>query len=157
MGVFGQGVEPTHGHTMGGKCTREYNTWRAMKARCYDTNNNSYSRYGGRGIGVCERWLKSFENFLEDMGDRPIGMTLDRINNDGDYTLQNCRWATKQEQSGKTTKCHMISIGSETYSRRLWVRELGINYSTARSRIQRGDDPIDTLLRPYGLTLKELT
>lgn len=77
--------------------TPTYVTWVSMLGRCYDVSNASYARYGGRGIAVCERW-GSFENFLEDMGERPESMTLDRINVDGGYEPSNCRWATKVEQ-----------------------------------------------------------
>lgn len=69
-----------------------------MKTRCLNAKQQRYSDYGGRGIRVCARWLKSFENFLADLGERPPGKTLDRINNDGDYEPGNCRWATSSEQ-----------------------------------------------------------
>lgn len=74
-----------------------YNTWASMKQRCLNPNSPKYRLYGGRGITICDRWLK-FENFLADMGERPPGLTLDRIDNDGDYEPGNCRWATSTQQ-----------------------------------------------------------
>ena len=75
-----------------------YNTWVNMKQRCYNPNFRDYKNWGGRGIKVCDRWINSFSNFINDMGERPDGKSLDRINNDGDYEPSNCRWATSKEQ-----------------------------------------------------------
>ena len=89
----------THGHASDGKWSRTYNSWRGMRTRTGNPNAHNYHNYGGRGILCCERWAV-FANFLEDMGERPEGKTIDRKNNDKGYYPENCKWATKKEQEG---------------------------------------------------------
>ena len=91
-----------HGMTL----TRIYKAWKAMKQRCNNQKSCRYNRYGGRGIKVCKAWRNSFEAFYADMGARPKGLTIDRIDNDGNYELSNCKWSTPKQQANNrvTTK-----------------------------------------------------
>ena len=99
--LISQPHKPTkliHNHTTGGKPTGEFYSWWGMKQRCNNPNTKHYKYYGGRGITVCDRWLNSFQNFLDDMGPRPKDKTLDRKDCDGNYEPSNCRWADKETQ-----------------------------------------------------------
>lgn len=87
-----------HGHSSGRKRSTEYTAWKNMKIRCGYPDYKAFHHYGGRGITICKRWLNSFENFLADMGPKPFGLTLDRINTNGNYRPSNCRWATWKQQ-----------------------------------------------------------
>ena len=86
----------------------EYRVWRAMKSRCFNQRAPAWKNYGGRGITVCERWLK-YEHFRADMGPRPAGTSIDRINNDGNYEPGNCRWATRAQQNNNTRRSRRTS------------------------------------------------
>lgn len=96
-----------HGHCVDDRSSRTYKTWQSMLSRCENPDHDSYERYGGSGIGVCVRW-HSFENFLADMGERPEGKTLDRVNGLYGYEPDNCRWATAQEQQANTFRAQRV-------------------------------------------------
>lgn len=95
-GCYKKIVSKTHGHSRIGSLT--YSSWKHMKSRTQNLENGRWKDYGGRGIKTCASWLRSFAAFLEDMGERPEGTSIDRINNDGNYEPSNCRWATKEQQ-----------------------------------------------------------
>lgn len=94
-----------HGHNVAGKETRTHKSWVSMLQRCKNSRRKDFPDYGGRGIKVCERW-SDYVNFLADMGERPEGMTLDRIDVNGDYEPSNCRWATPSDQQ-RNKRCHV--------------------------------------------------
>lgn len=113
-----------------------YQRWSGMIARCEDPNNSGYPNYGGRGIRVCESWRKSFKAFLDNMGEPPTPKhTLDRIDNDGDYEPNNCRWVTGKQNSRNTRKNRLIEFRGETLALVEWGERLGIAPKTLHARI----------------------
>lgn len=111
-----------------------YKAWVQMKTRCNNSNYVEFHYYGGRGIRVCERWAL-FANFLEDMGPTFVeGLTLDRIDSDGDYTPDNCRWATQREQQSNRRNTRVIEYRGERRTMREWSEELDIKLTTLRGR-----------------------
>ena len=149
------------------------NSWHAMMRRCYDPKCNGYERYGAKGVEVCERW-KTFKNFLEDMGERPTGKTLDRIDNTKGYEPGNCRWATADEQqsnrrpnpSRKGRALNGLKLRAAD-GRELtvlqWARELGMSRDGIYGRLKRGWTIEECLRSPnrgqrkksFGCTLHE--
>lgn len=139
-----------HGESM----TRspEYTSWRDMRSRCKDSYNESYSHYGGRGIKVCDRWNSNdgtgYKNFLEDMGRKPgRGYTLDRINPDGDYCPENCRWASPKEQAMNKKSTTIIEWNGEKDSITGWAKRLDMVVPVVKRNYEMGL-PLDTRCRP---------
>lgn len=130
----------THGHTAGRKISRTFEAWRSMRKRCLNPNHRFYGRYGGRGITVCARWEK-FEHFLADMGEAPLGLSLDRIDNDGNYEPDNCRWASQSEQLCNSSGAHrgvVVPFPRELRSIKGWAIKLGLTPSAIRRRLNAG-------------------
>lgn len=134
-----------HGHSQAGRISPTYHTWSGMLARCKNKNNKSYPRYGGAGITVCESWL-SFENFLADMGEKPSGKSLDRIDTSLGYTADNCRWATAKQQARNKNNNRLIAFQGETRSLIEWADHLGMKQSTLSYRINTAGWPIEKAL-----------
>lgn len=116
--------------------SRTYRIWQAMLNRCRHHKHPLWHRYGGRGISVCKRW-HSYEKFFQDMGKVPNGMSIDRIDNDGDYAPQNCRWATRHEQSRNMTTNRWLELNGKRQILADWAKELGMDQSSLRERLEK--------------------
>lgn len=116
--------------------TREYSSWIAMMNRCNNKNIAAYENYGARGITVCDRW-KRIENFILDMGTRPEGKTLERINVNGNYEPNNCKWATTIEQANNKRTSRFIEFRGKTATLSQWARELDIPVETLFARLKK--------------------
>lgn len=125
-----------------------YSIWRDMKRRCRDPRRPEFKNYGGRGIFVCEPWCV-FENFLTDMGPRPTKWhCLERINNDGPYSPENCKWATREEQNNNRRNTVVLLFRGEKKTRSQWAKELGLTVFGIRQRLRMGWSIEKTLSTP---------
>lgn len=127
-----------HGLTKQNQKPAEFTVWVLMRTRCQDPDASSYPHYGGRGITVCERWASSFEAFMKDMGPRPSeSHQLDRIDNNGPYSPENCRWTDKVTQMNNTRVNHLLTLDGTTRTIANWSRATGIRPETIRQRISK--------------------
>jgi hypothetical protein len=130
-----------HGAAIVGKVTREYGAWQNMKKRCLNPKSSDYKNYGGRGIKVCDRWVHNFKDFFSDMGKCPPGLTLERIDNNGNYEPSNCRWATRKEQGINTRNNRRIELNGQIKTVSEWAEITDIPDSTLRTRLRDGWTP----------------
>ena len=129
----------SEGHTL-------YSTWKSMRTRCYDNECSDYKYYGGRGILVCDRWLESFWNFYEDVGERPEHCTLARKDNNGPYSPENCGWASAVEQQSNTSRNIYIEYGGALVTEAELSRLTGVPRTTIQCRRKRGLSSAEELL-----------
>lgn len=139
-----------HGHasTAPGLRSRTYRSWEAMIRRATKPAHHAYGEYAGRGVIVCERWLNSFEAFLEDMGERPDGMSLDRVDNDGPYCPENCRWADMKTQQNNKRSNVFLDFDGRRQTLTQWAEEIGMGRTTLSARLKRGLSVEEALTSP---------
>jgi hypothetical protein len=131
--------------THGLRYTPTYNTWQRMKQRCYDKNYPDYPDYGAKGITICARWMR-VENFVADMGMRPAGKTIDRIDNTKGYFPGNCRWATPREQTLNRSMTRWITFRGQTMCLADWARAFGMTKEKLHQRIYRSKWSVERAL-----------
>lgn len=131
-----------------------YSSWANMLTRCYNPKGTEYENYGGRGITVCDRWRKSFSAFIQDMGPRPEGASIERKNNNGNYEPDNCVWANRHEQAHNKRNNYNITLSGVTKTKEEWCRHFGVTRQTINRRVNRGvpDEKLfEGLNRPIAL------
>lgn len=139
----------THGHTRNGRWSSEYHSWSCMRDRCSNPNAPNYAGYGGRGITVCDRWQKSFEDFLADMGPKPTAAhTIDRKDVNGNYEPGNCQWSTPKEQGNNRRNSVFVELNGRSLTVAQWAVETGLSDSCIRRRVEAGMSAAEALTTP---------
>jgi len=144
----------THGQCADYRRTKTYDVWNNMMARCYNPKGSGYENYGGRGIKVCERW-RDFKNFYADMGERPAGKSLDRIDNDGHYAPENCAWRSAAEQIRNRRTTVRLTWQGETLTVPEWAERLGVTYKFLEHRREMGWSVERIFSQPKGRRIRK--
>jgi len=142
-----------HGAGYGGKKTKTYKIWKHMNDRCNNPNSTQYQWYGGRGISIDQRW-GSYNNFLDDMGECPNNLTLDRIDTNGNYCLANCRWATRAEQALGRNNTYKFNVGSKVLTVFQLADKYNVHPETIRSKCRKKLSHSQIIIELEKLTLK---
>lgn len=124
----------THGKSK----TATYKSWSSMRDRCLNPNDSNFSEYGGRGLKICDRWLASFENFYDDMGERPAELTIERRDNELGYSPENCYWGTRKQQQRNRRNNRLVTYNGMTMCVTAWDEHLGFPLNTVGQRLTRG-------------------
>jgi hypothetical protein len=138
-GCLNREIVIARSRTHGMRKSSIYRLWSGMKTRCENPKEKRWKDYGGRGIKVCHRWQR-FEHFLEDMGQPPLGSSIERRNNNGDYCPANCKWATRSEQGRNKRNNRILEINGERLCTQEWSERTGVKASVIRKRLDRGWD-----------------
>jgi hypothetical protein len=147
----------THGRAnsrVKGYADKTYGIWQAFRDRCNNPKRKDYHRYGGRGISYDDSW-NNFVQFVADMGDCPLNMTLDRIDNNKGYSKENCRWATRKEQSHNSTKIRMIQLGGEIKPLADWLSQYHTSHTAFYQRVYAGKTVEDAIKIPLRVTKRQ--
>ena len=147
-GCYGRSIPRTGAKTHGQSKTPAWRSYYAMINRCTNKDANNYASYGGRGIKVCDRWMQGFEFFYADMGNRPKGKTIDRIDVNGNYSDENCRWASEEEQVNNKQSTRYLTFKGRKQSVAQWAKECGIPRDSIIVRIELGWNIKDALTVP---------
>lgn len=136
--------------------THVYRAWIAMIQRCENPNTKNYERYGGRGITVSDEW-HDFQTFFRDMGNRPAGYSIDRIDNNAGYSKENCRWSTTAQQNNNRRVNRKATINGRTQTIAEWAKEYGVTWQVMKGRVERGWSEEDAATTPVGSKPQQLS